>query len=164
MAGFVTMTAKEYRQIISSYDNNLSKTFKKTTKIDQKPSKNVKKSHLDEENSKFFAKKTEIDGIKFDSAKEGRRYEELKLLEAEGKVSGVVRQKSFVLQAGFIDNEGHSQRPIRYVCDFFYYNTETKQWVVEDVKSSYTRQLPVYKIKKKMFLLHYPQYKFTEMI
>lgn len=164
MAGFVTMSAKEYRQIISTYDNNLTKNFKKIKENDQKLTKDVKKSQKVVENSKFFAKKTEIDGIKFDSVKEGKRYEELKLLEAEGKVSGVIRQKPFVLQPGFIDNEGHSQRPIKYVSDFFYYDTQTKQWVVEDVKSSYTRRLPVYKIKKKMFLLHYPQYKFTEMV
>lgn len=164
MGEFVSMTAKQYREILEGYDKKLTKNFKEIAKKDKKLTKDVKKSHLDVENSKFFAKKTEIDGIMFDSVKEGKRYEELKFLEKQGKVSGVVRQKAFILQPGFIDNEGHSQRPIKYLSDFFYYDTETKQWVVEDVKSSYTRRLPVYKIKKKMFLLHYPQYKFTEMV
>ena len=37
--------------------------------------------------SKYMAKKCQVDGIKFDSLKEARRYQELRLLERAGKIA-----------------------------------------------------------------------------
>ena len=51
--------------------------------------------------SKYNARKTEIDGIKFDSAKEAARYAELKLLRDAGKIKDLQLQVPFVLQEGF---------------------------------------------------------------
>jgi len=41
---------------------------------------------------KFFAKRTECDGIKFSSKKEAKRYNELKTLQKSGEVLFFLRQ------------------------------------------------------------------------
>ncbi|MDR1104179.1 MAG: DUF1064 domain-containing protein [Endomicrobium sp.] len=104
--------------------------------------------------NKYGAKKTEIDGIVFDSKKEATRYEELLLLEKAGAIEELTLQKSFLLQEGFVEKKPKDIgskliRPITYVCDFYYYDKGKGWYVVEDVKGIKTE---VYKIKKKMFL------------
>ena len=47
--------------------------------------------------SKYGAKKVEIDGIIFDSKKEGRRYQELKMLQKAGEISNLQRQVKYIL-------------------------------------------------------------------
>lgn len=88
--------------------------------------------------SKYKAVKVEIDGIKFDSKKEGRRYRQLKLLEKAGEISNLSLQPRFDLivngaKCGF------------YKADFKY--TENGKEVIEDVKGMLT---PVYRLKKKL--------------
>ena len=93
--------------------------------------------------SKYLNKKTKVDGITFDSKKEANRYLILKQMEKEGKIDTLKRQVSFPLI-----RKSQYGREIRYVADFTYY---LDGWlVVEDVKSSYTRKNPVYKLKKRM--------------
>ncbi len=46
---------------------------------------------------KFFAKPTEVDGIKFSSLKESRYYQELKLRQKAGEVLFFLRQVPFAL-------------------------------------------------------------------
>lgn len=171
MTGFARMTAAEFQRLIRKNEKNSKKEFTyalnpltHARKVAKRARENAKNEEIEPKVSKFNAKKTKIDGVTYDSKKEAIRQGELDLLVSAGKISGLVRQKEFVLQPGFIDNEGHSQRPIKYVCDFFYLDKETNRWVVEDVKSPYTRTLPVYKIKKKLFLMKYPQYKFFEYV
>lgn len=94
--------------------------------------------------SKYRNTKVIIDGIKFDSKKEGARYEELKLLQKAGLITDLERQKRFELQPSFVLN-GKRYRPIYYVCDFYY--RENGEWIIEDVKG---KQTDVYKIKKKL--------------
>lgn len=43
----------------------------------------------DQDVSKYMAKKCQVDGIKFDSLKEARRYQELLLLERAGKIANL---------------------------------------------------------------------------
>jgi len=83
--------------------------------------------------SKYKNIPTVVDGIKFASKKEAKRYQELKLLKARGDVIDFECQKSFKLAGRY-----------RYVCDFFvkWYGGEED---VEDVKGYKT---PVYKLKK----------------
>lgn len=164
MGEFAHMTAKQYREMVQNYNSSYAKDYKKLSKDTENDKKLIRKERISDKKSKFNSKKTENKGFVFDSAKESRRYDQLLTLEKAGKIANLYKQKPFILQPGFIDNEGHRQRSITYISDFFYYDTETKRWIVEDVKSSYTRRLPVYKIKKKMFLLRYPQYKFIEMV
>lgn len=99
--------------------------------------------------NKFHARKTEVDGIVFDSIKESVRYSELKFLERGHAIRSLVLQPEFMLQEGFTKN-GRKYRPIYYKADFMYIDCETGQTIVEDVKSPATRT-PVYMLKKKLF-------------
>jgi len=102
--------------------------------------------------SKYGNVKVKADGYTFDSKKEARRYQELKLLLRGGNISELTLQPSFVLQASYIYN-GKTIRDIRYVSDFKY--VQNGKIIIEDVKSAITLKNPVYLIKKKMFLKKY---------
>ena len=93
--------------------------------------------------SKYFAEKTTVDGIKFDSKKEADRWAHLSLLQRAGGITGLRRQVSLA-----VDING--KRICRYVADFCYF--EQGREVVEDCKSTYTSKLPVYVLKKKLVL------------
>ena len=96
---------------------------------------------------KYRARKTEIDGITFASAKEGRRYTELKMLERAGEIQDLALQVKHTLIPSQRDADGKAVRPVFYVSDFEY--TQGGQKVVEDVKGYRTKE---YKIKKKLLL------------
>lgn len=147
MGQFVSMTSKEFRALLTK--NAGSSPI--TTPFTQKT-------------SKYHSEKAKADEKVFDSRKERNRYLELKKQQEDGLVSGLECQKQFVLQEGFRDNTGKWQRPITYICDFFYHDLTTDDWVVEDVKSRMTQQLPVYRLKKKLFLRKYPEYRFRECL
>lgn len=108
-------------------------------------------------NNKYGARKTEYKGIIYDSKLEARRAYELDMLERAGKISDLERQKRFILQDGYINNQGKKIRPISYIADFSYINSKGNK-IVEDTKSPATRTAE-YRIKKKMF-----EYKFTDYI
>lgn len=99
--------------------------------------------------SKYRAKKTEIDGIKFDSKKEAKRYIALKELEKKGNIEKLMLQPRFLLQEGFRKN-GKAYRKIEYVADFMY--QQEGKLIVEDVKGMKT---DVYKLKQKLFEKRY---------
>lgn len=102
---------------------------------------------------KYNAKRAELDGHRFDSQAEARRYAELRLMEREGLVHDIRLQPRFVLQESFKDTTGARYRAIEYRADFQY--TETSGCVVvEDVKGVDT---PVWKLKEKLFRKRYPQ-------
>lgn len=110
--------------------------------------------------SKYNAKKTNVDGIKFDSIREADRYCELKLLEKAKEIRNLELQPRFLLQDKFKDKTGTTHRKIEYVADFMYVDKDEKK-IVEDVKGVMT---DVYKIKKKMFLKIYDdKYYFREI-
>ena len=110
--------------------------------------------------SKYRAKKTVVDGIKFDSKREAERYCELKLLEKAKEIRNLVLQPRFLLQDEFFDKNEIKHKKIEYVADFMYIDKCGKT-IVEDVKGVLT---DVYKIKKKMFLKIYDeQYDFREI-
>lgn len=94
--------------------------------------------------SKYNAKKTAVDGIEFDSAKEAKRYTRLRAMEEEGKIEGLCLQVPFELLPSF-ECDGVKYRGMRYVADFVYYR-DGKQ-VVEDCKGFKTSE---YKLKKKL--------------
>lgn len=110
--------------------------------------------------SKYRAKKTNVDGIEFDSKREADRYCELKLLEKANEIRNLELQPRFLLQDKFKDKTGTTHRKIEYVADFMYVDKDNKK-IVEDVKGMMT---DVYKLKKKMFLKIYDdQYEFREI-
>ena len=95
--------------------------------------------------SKYRNIKTVVDGITFDSAKEARRYGELKLLEKSGRISGLQVQPAFRIVV-------NNCLICTYKADFRYV-TDTPhasgQVVIEDCKGFLT---PVYRLKKKLML------------
>lgn len=101
--------------------------------------------------SKYHAKKTVVDGITFDSKKEARRWQELKLLERAGSINDLKRQVRYELIPAFDVGDKH-YRPTSYVADFVYTDTKSGTEVVEDVKGVRT---DVYRLKAKMFAHRY---------
>lgn len=112
--------------------------------------------------SKYNAKKTVIDGHKFDSMKESRRYEELKILERAGHIKDLELQPKFELQASFKKN-GKTYRSINYIADFQYFSFQENKIIVEDVKSKATKT-KVYEIKKKLFEKKYADLTIKEIL
>ena len=114
--------------------------------------------------SKYLNKKTEVDGILFDSKKEAEYYLYLKQLEKSGEIQSLQRQVPFeIIPPVYIDVVKHLktkdktetrcvQRATHYVADFVYIVTKTGQREVVDVKSFITRRNPEYRLKKKMML------------
>jgi hypothetical protein len=94
--------------------------------------------------SKYHAKKTEIDGIEFDSAKEAKRYTKLRDMAEAGEIQDLRIQVPFELLPSF-ECDGVKYRGMKYVADFVYYR-DGKQ-VVEDTKGAKTRE---YLLKKKL--------------
>lgn len=92
--------------------------------------------------SKFRNKKTEVEGIKFDSLKEANRFRFLRQQQIEGRIKGLKLQHKFE----FVVN---GERVCSYIADFTYTSNEAG-FIVEDVKSEFTRRQPVYRIKKKL--------------
>lgn len=92
--------------------------------------------------SKYKNKKTG----KYDSQKEARRAAELRVMQGDGDITDLEEQVTFVLvpsQPG--------ERAVKYIADFVYTRRNGER-IVEDVKSAYTRKLPVYIIKRKLML------------
>lgn len=104
--------------------------------------------------SKYGAKKTEIDGIKFDSKLEANRYMQLKFLEEVGKIKELRLQQEFELQPKFKDKEGKTIRAINYIADFTYYN-DKGEFIVEDTKGFETKE---FKLKQKNVALQISRY------
>ena len=83
--------------------------------------------------SKYGNQKAVIDGIKFDSRREGKRYVELKLLENQGIIHCLKLQVPFELAPAVIIN-GRKKPPLRYVADFMYFLADDLKYTIEDVK------------------------------
>jgi hypothetical protein len=89
---------------------------------------------------KYRAVKTEVDGITFDSKREARRYEELKLLVKANEIRGLELQPEYEVKV-----EG--KKICVYRADFRYWDEREGRMIVEDVKGVKT---PVYRLKKKL--------------
>lgn len=106
--------------------------------------------------SKYRNIKIVIDGITFDSKKEGNRYVELKLLKQAGEVIDFFCQPVFLLQEKFRNGwTGKGEREIKYVADFAVKFANLNHWVVEDVKGGKVTQTKDFLLKRKLFLKRY---------
>lgn len=110
--------------------------------------------------NKYGNEKVELDGHKFDSKAEARRYAELKLMEKAGEIKDLELQKPYVIQPSFFDRQGKRQTAIKYISDFTY-TDKNGNVIIEDVKSPATRKDRVYRMKKKM--MAYLGYEITEV-
>ncbi len=90
--------------------------------------------------NKYNAKKCEEDGYKFDSLRERKRYQELKVLQKVGIIKELTVHPVYVLEV-------NGQPICKMLPDFRY--IEEGKIVIEDVKSIATIT-DVYKLKKKL--------------
>lgn len=97
--------------------------------------------------SKYLNIRTEIDGIKFASKAEAKRYQELKLMLNANNIKSFIMQTPWLLPGG-----------VKYISDFLVFHNDGTI-VVEDVKGVKT---DVYKLKKRLFEASYP-FKITEI-
>ena len=99
--------------------------------------------------SKYKNQSVVIDGIKFQSIKEGNEYKKLKLMEKAGEIFDLKLQVPFIICPSVV-LDGKNQRPVKYVADFSYIaklDMIDNQVTVVDVKGFRT---PEYKIKRKL--------------
>ncbi len=120
--------------------------------------------------NKYHNEPTVVNGIKFDSRKEARRYEQLMLAMELGAITDLRLQVDFTLIEAYTDHTGKRHRALRYAADFTYkvaaagYDRlsalgyeDIEYWrswgagalIIEDVKSKATKTR-VYINKKKM--------------
>ena len=99
----------------------------------------------------------------FDSKKERKRYYELEMMQKAGVIKCLAKQAPFELVETFKDKQGNTERGIKYIADFVYYDNEKESFVIEDVKSPFTRKLSTYVIKRKLVKKFYPDYLFLEV-
>lgn len=85
---------------------------------------------------------THVDGIRFDSKREARYYEQLKLRKAAGEVSYWLRQVPIHLPGG-----------TRYVLDFLVFFVDNRGPEYVDVKGRETKE---FRIKRREVEHHYP--------
>lgn len=116
--------------------------------------------------SKYGSRKQTVSGITFDSRREARRFQELRLLEQAGQISGLRLQVKYVLiptqRAPSFEvykrgpNKGRRkpgkvlEKECAYIADFVY--TKGDETVVEDAKGVRTKE---YIIKRKLMLERY---------
>ncbi|TWJ39626.1 hypothetical protein CHCC5027_3539 [Bacillus paralicheniformis] len=100
--------------------------------------------------NKYNNRKVTIDGIVFDSAREGDYYDHLKQLKRAGIVERFELQPKFTLQESF-RKRGKLFRAIDYKADFRVWLADGTDFVV-DVKGFET---PDFKIKRKLFEKRY---------
>lgn len=119
--------------------------------------------------SKYHNRKIEINGIRFDSRKEAKRYVQLMHAMRVGAIRDLRLQVDFTIQEAYTDCQGKRIRAIRYRADFAYnltgllpfgispedrdlwsrYIMAGTETVIEDVKGVKTQ---AYKLKEKLMV------------
>ena len=117
--------------------------------------------------AKYSNRKTELDGVKFDSAKESRRYAELKLLERAGEISELDLQPKFALEINgrpiLLRSKGFPNGR-RATCTWdFRYKDKSGQTVIEDVKGGQATRTEAYVLRRGLFEALYPDLKVREV-
>jgi hypothetical protein len=90
--------------------------------------------------NKYGNRRIAFDGQNFDSMKEYRRYQQLRLYEKAAEISQIEIHPKFALWV-------NDKFICSYIADFRYLDHGTGQWVVEDSKGVRT---PVYRLKRKL--------------
>ena len=108
--------------------------------------------------NKYRSQKVEVYGIVFDSKKEAKRFQELRLLEKAGAIQNLKTQVKFILipaqrEPDTIGKRGGRkkgkllERECSYLADFVY--IKDGEMIVEDTKGFRTKD---YTIKRKLML------------
>ena len=99
--------------------------------------------------AKYFAKKVEIDGYKFDSQKEGKRYLELRTLMRGGIITDLKVHPRYPLDV-------LGEKVCDFVPDFEYIDVAAMEKVVEDVKGMRNNcPWSLFRVKAKLFKVIY---------
>ena len=114
---------------------------------------------------KYGNVRVEVDGIRFDSKKEAKRYGELKLLAKAGEIANLELQPSFKLKCGdrpvLIRSPGFPNgRQATYKADFAYWDYKKDKRVIEDVKGVRT---DVFILKKAIVEAMHPAVEIIEV-
>ncbi len=96
---------------------------------------------------KYGAHATTVDGVRFASKKEAKRYGELHLLVQAGKIQDLELHPAYELHTNGV-------RVGKYTADFRYFDLENLCLVVEDVKSRATKTT-AYRLRKRMVEAEY---------
>lgn len=135
--------------------------------------KKAVKNKKTKEMGRYYHKKTEVDGIVFDSQTEAEYYQYLKELKKNKQIKDFTMQDEYTLQEKFLivdgkringsdkdfkklqkANPGCTIAAIKYKADFTVYHNDGTIQVI-DVKGQKTAD---FKLKEKMFNYMYPQY------
>lgn len=115
---------------------------------------------------KYGNKKVVINGEKFDSEKEGKRYLFLLQKQKDGEIHSlsihkkielipsVIKTKEKVTRNSVKQVEYVSQREVTWSCDFYYITNDGNE-VYEDVKGSLYMISEVWKLKQKIMYYRY---------
>ena len=126
------LTEEQLKEIEGRHESRVTHILEDDSQNVQKASKYRNKRFRDET------------GVWWDSIKEHRRYQELRLLETSGKIQDLQRQVKFdLLPAAIKDHK--RLRPLRYVADFVYLEDGAR--IVEDAKGFRPK---LYKLKKRL--------------
>ncbi len=93
--------------------------------------------------SKYKNRKVVVDGITFDSKAEAKRWAMLLHMERSGEIYALRRQVRFPIVV-------NDTKICTWIADFTYRTAASGNDVVEDVKSEFTRKLPLYRLKYKL--------------
>jgi hypothetical protein len=115
--------------------------------------------------NKYGAKKTMVDGIVFDSAKEAKRYSELKVLESAREISHLELQPKFYLfgsssQVLIKSDRYPNGRRATWRGDFAYFCSKRNKRICEDVKGVRT---DLFILKKAIVVACYPGLEIVEI-
>lgn len=96
----------------------------------------------------------EVDGIRFASRLEARRYQQLRMLERAGEIRDLIPQPKYVLQDRTTDpNTGESIPRQMYYGDFQYWDVRLGRLVCEDTKGIETQ---TFRLKWNLVRPRYP--------
>jgi hypothetical protein len=100
--------------------------------------------------NKYHAEVCTVDGIRFDSKKEARRYQELKILAAAGEITALELQPAFPITVVELwRDEARQVACGRFRADFRYVETASGEVVIEDAKSEATKTT-AYRLRKRL--------------
>lgn len=105
---------------------------------------------------KYHNTKVVVDGIKFDSKLEAKRYGQLKMMERAGVIRDLELQPEYELIPSF-KKGGKTWRRTVYRADFRYVCAEDDKTIIEDVKGSKAVITDVFRLKQKLFEYLYPE-------
>ncbi len=95
------------------------------------------------QSNKYSAKRTVLDGIRFDSKREAKRWAELCLLERAGEIADLRRQVPLMLEGRNGPLLTRTGRRMRLTVDFAYTDLVSGLTIYEDAKGVPTRDYEV---------------------